>query len=159
MSLERRSFLKALAIGAALPYRSVANAFSSSATTPPRASAAATSLRGREPETDIDRLYDNSVVIDSLAVGHEWDEVEYEAVKRSGYTGIQTTLPSDSFERAARALAERAVHPDLNPDPQLPADTRLWAALQAVGGGTWGGCVYDVERIVERLNTGNSRGP
>jgi putative YjhG/YagF family dehydratase len=48
----------------------------------------------------------------------------------------------------ARVLAARAPRPDLGPDPELPEDTRLWAALQRVGGGTWGGCVYDVERIV-----------
>jgi putative YjhG/YagF family dehydratase len=56
-----------------------------------------------------------------------------------------------SPEEAAAILAERTMHPDLAPHPDLPADTRLWAALQAVGGGTWGGCVYDVDRIVQRL--------
>ncbi len=54
----------------------------------------------------IDDLYDRAVVIDSLAVGHEWDEVEYDAVRQSGYTGIQTTLPSNNFAVAVRALAE-----------------------------------------------------
>ena len=54
-------------------------------------------------------------------------------------------------EEAARVLAQRSPHPDLSPDPALPADTRLWAALQQIGGGTWGGCVFDVERIVEAL--------
>ena len=33
----------------------------------------------------------------------------------------------------------------------LPDDTRLWAALQAVGGGAWGGCVYDVDKILAKL--------
>jgi hypothetical protein len=42
----------------------------------------------------------------------------------------------------------------LQPDPRLPDDTRLWAALQQVGGGTWGGCVYDVDSIVETLEAG-----
>jgi hypothetical protein len=42
----------------------------------------------------------------------------------------------------------------LRPDPQLPDDTRLWAALQRVGGGVWGGCVYDVERIIRVLEAG-----
>jgi putative YjhG/YagF family dehydratase len=51
----------------------------------------------------------------------------------------------------ARVLAERQSRPDLAADPDLPDDTRLWAALQAVGGGTWGGCVYDVDAIVNRL--------
>src|SRR5581483_7833689 len=54
-------------------------------------------------------------------------------------------------EEGVRVLARRAPRPDLAPDPDLPADTRLWAALQAVSGGTWGGCVYDVEAIVSAL--------
>ena len=43
------------------------------------------------------------------------------------------------------------MHPDIAPDPDLPPATRLWAALQNASGGTWGGCVYDVDEIVERL--------
>jgi putative YjhG/YagF family dehydratase len=54
-------------------------------------------------------------------------------------------------EEGARVLAGRPPRPDLAPDPDLPADTRLWAALQQVGGGTWGGCVYDVDAIVAAL--------
>ena len=56
-----------------------------------------------------------------------------------------------SPEEGARILADRSAHPELAPDPHLPNDTRLWAALQSVGGGTWGGCVYDVDAIVDRL--------
>ncbi len=56
-----------------------------------------------------------------------------------------------SPEQGTRVLAGRAAHPHLSPDPELPDDTRLWAALQAVGGGTWGGCVYDTEAIVAAL--------
>jgi putative YjhG/YagF family dehydratase len=59
-----------------------------------------------------------------------------------------------SPEEGGRVLAEREPRGDLQPDAQLPADTRLWAALQRVGGGTWGGCVYDVDRIVEVLEAG-----
>jgi len=56
-----------------------------------------------------------------------------------------------SAEEGARMLAQRPPQPDLQPDPDLPDATRLWAALQRVGGGTWGGCVYDVDRIVAAL--------
>jgi dihydroxyacid dehydratase/phosphogluconate dehydratase len=63
-------------------------------------------------------------------------------------TGSSRTF---SPEEGARLLAARPMRPDLKPDDDLPADTRLWAALQAVGGGTWGGCVYDVEAIVAAL--------
>ena len=51
----------------------------------------------------------------------------------------------------ASILQGRTPHPDLQPDEQLPDDTRLWAALQNASGGTWGGCVYDVEAITEAL--------
>ncbi|GGG22802.1 YjhG/YagF family D-xylonate dehydratase [Paenibacillus abyssi] len=51
-------------------------------------------------------------------------------------------------------LAARTSHPDLAEDPELPDDTRLWAALQAASGGTWKGCVYDVDRIVSVLEAG-----
>jgi putative YjhG/YagF family dehydratase len=54
----------------------------------------------------------------------------------------------------AQVLAQRSPNPGLAPDPRLPDDTRLWAALQAVGGGTWGGCVYDVDRIIQLLEAG-----
>lgn len=58
-------------------------------------------------------------------------------------------------DEGARLLATRDAHPSLSPDPDLPDDTRLWAALQAVGGGTWGGCVYDTDSIIEALRRGS----
>jgi xylonate dehydratase len=54
-------------------------------------------------------------------------------------------------EEGARVLATRPPRPDLAPDPNLPADTRLWAVLQNASGGVWGGCVYDAEMIATRL--------
>jgi putative YjhG/YagF family dehydratase len=56
-----------------------------------------------------------------------------------------------SPEEGATILARRAPRDDLAPAAGLPDDTRLWAALQHVGGGTWGGCVYDVDAILEKL--------
>jgi putative YjhG/YagF family dehydratase len=52
-------------------------------------------------------------------------------------------------------LASRPMRADLAPDPLLPADTRLWAILQNAGGGTWGGCVYDLDAISARISTPN----
>ena len=56
-----------------------------------------------------------------------------------------------SADEGAKTLAARPLRDDLAPHPALPADTRLWAALQNASGGTWGGCVYDVEAILARL--------
>ena len=58
-------------------------------------------------------------------------------------------------EEGARRLAARASRADLRPHPALPDDTRLWAALVQASGGVWGGCVYDVDAIVSRLQSGS----
>ena len=50
-----------------------------------------------------------------------------------------------------KTLESRTLRPDLAPDPNLPDDTRLWAALQTLGGGTWGGCVYDADSLINAL--------
>jgi putative YjhG/YagF family dehydratase len=57
-------------------------------------------------------------------------------------------------DQGARVLAGRKPTVDLQPDPNLPADTKLWALLQQASGGTWGGCVYDVERIEQVIRAG-----
>ncbi|HUK14819.1 MAG TPA: YjhG/YagF family D-xylonate dehydratase [Bryobacteraceae bacterium] len=54
-------------------------------------------------------------------------------------------------DAGAQILAERQPRADLAPDPSLPDDTRLWAALQEASGGPWGGSVFDVDEIVRRL--------
>jgi hypothetical protein len=66
--------------------------------------------------------------------------------------GESASLRGDaSPEEGTRILAQRPPRSDLAADPDLPADTRLWAALQSAGGGIWGGCVYDAQAIAERL--------
>ena len=57
-------------------------------------------------------------------------------------------------ERGEEVLRQRPPRPDLAAEAELPDDTRMWAALQNVGGGTWGGCVYDVDAIIETLQAG-----
>jgi xylonate dehydratase len=56
-----------------------------------------------------------------------------------------------SADEGARRLSSRSPRTDLAPHPEMPEDTRLWAALVTASGGVWGGCVYDVDRIVEKL--------
>jgi len=54
-------------------------------------------------------------------------------------------------EEGERILASRPTRNDIKPDAAVPDHTRLWAALQQLGGGTWGGCVYDVDKILAAL--------
>ncbi|WP_035600559.1 YjhG/YagF family D-xylonate dehydratase [Haloferula sp. BvORR071] len=60
----------------------------------------------------------------------------------------------DVVSLTAEELASRRIHPELQPHPHLPADTRLWSALQNASGGSWAGCVYDVDRIAHLLELG-----
>ena len=79
-------------------------------------------------------------------------------IDRCGLEGTVNFLGPDGIEvsplEASRMLTNRGLHPELAPHPRLPGETRLWAALQSVSGGTWKGCVYDVERIVQVLKAG-----
>jgi putative YjhG/YagF family dehydratase len=54
---------------------------------------------------------------------------------------------------ATAALEERPTNPAVEPDAALPPDTALWARLQSVSGGLWGGCVYDHALILEALRS------
>ncbi len=84
----------------------------------------------------------------------EGDQIEI-VIDRQKLTG-SVNLVGDAAgifgaEEGARRLAARGPRPDLRPHPALPADTRLWAALVQASGGVWGGCIYDVDAIVSRL--------
>ncbi|GAB3512723.1 YjhG/YagF family D-xylonate dehydratase [Pseudoxanthomonas daejeonensis] len=72
---------------------------------------------------------------------------------RVDFVGDDAQRPLDP-DAAAAVLATRTLHPAIAPHPRLPGDTRLWAALQEAGGGTWTGCVYDVDAIIDTLRAG-----
>ena len=82
----------------------------------------------------------------------DWIEIVIDRVKLEGTVNL---VGADGVtfgaEQGARILEARAPREDLASDPALPADTKLWAALQDASGGTWGGCVFDVEAIAGRL--------
>jgi putative YjhG/YagF family dehydratase len=59
-----------------------------------------------------------------------------------------------SIDAGSRILSERDARGDLSADPGLPDDTRIWAALQDVSGGTWGGAVYDAAQILRVIEAG-----
>jgi putative YjhG/YagF family dehydratase len=61
-----------------------------------------------------------------------------------------------SPDEAEAVLNARPMHPQLRCHPQLPDDTRLWAALQRASGGVWSGCVYDIDRIISVIDAGIS---
>lgn len=78
-------------------------------------------------------------------------EIEVNGKTLHGHVNLVATHDGGSVDDA---LATRGLHPDLQVDLAIPDDTRLWAALQQIGGGTWGGCVYDVDEILATLEAG-----
>jgi dihydroxyacid dehydratase/phosphogluconate dehydratase len=79
------------------------------------------------------------------------DQIEV-IIDRKGLNGSLNLISDQLGDKdSSQILSERDCHPELSSDPDLPDDTRLWAALQSVSGGTWGGCVFDLEAILSRL--------
>jgi xylonate dehydratase len=79
-------------------------------------------------------------------------------IDRNELTGsiqlVGTAEGNLSPDEAQALLDNRQPHPNLKPYPDLPDDTRLWAALQAASGGVWSGCIYDVDKIIATLDAG-----
>ena len=65
-------------------------------------------------------------------------------IDRVNYTASVNVVDCPEFEN-------RPQRTDLAPDPKLPDDTQIWAALVTASGGLWGGCVYDRESILTAL--------
>jgi dihydroxyacid dehydratase/phosphogluconate dehydratase len=80
----------------------------------------------------------------------EGDTIEI-VIDRVKLEGSVNLVMNGDAQAGTRELAARPLRGDLAPDAQLPDATRLWAMLQDVSGGTWGGCVFDVEAIGKKL--------
>jgi putative YjhG/YagF family dehydratase len=84
----------------------------------------------------------------------EGDLIEI-TIDRNDLTGtVNLITEAEGAAGGDHLIATRDWTPEMRPDPQLPDDTRLWAALQDVSGGTWAGAVYDVDRILAVIEAG-----
>ena len=82
-------------------------------------------------------------------------EIEIDTKKLTGSINlVGEGKDNHGADWGSKELSFRNASLDIKPNEKLPDDTRLWAALQDVSGGTWGGCVYDVDAIIETLNAG-----
>ncbi len=82
----------------------------------------------------------------------EGDHIEI-IVDRINLEGTVNLVVDGDPAEGARLLAARPLREDLAPDSALPPETRLWAMLQDASGGTWAGCVFDVDAISARLKS------
>jgi dihydroxyacid dehydratase/phosphogluconate dehydratase len=97
--------------------------------------------------------------LDDGAIGRVRDgdliEIVIDRHTLTGTVDIVGTATGALDQESCRALLRsRARHPALSAHERLPDDSRLWAALQRASGGTWAGCIYDVDRIVAQLDQG-----
>jgi xylonate dehydratase len=69
---------------------------------------------------------------------------------------VGTQIPRVDALEGAKILEARVARSDLEAHPLLPDDTKLWAALQNVSGGVWGGCVYDSDLLTAAIARGNA---
>ncbi len=82
-------------------------------------------------------------------------ELEIDRQQLTGHINLVGTAEVElSPEAALELLQIRPTHPNVAPHPNLPDDTRLWAALQKASGGTWAGCIFDVDRIEQVIEAG-----
>jgi putative YjhG/YagF family dehydratase len=81
------------------------------------------------------------------------DQIEI-VIDRVNLKGSVNLVGPTGIEEGTQILASREPRSDLARDPQMPDDSRIWAALQDVSGGTWGGAVYDAEKILEVIALG-----
>lgn len=82
------------------------------------------------------------------------DQIEILVDRNTLEGSVNLVGPDGTVEEGSRILAARSPRPDLAADAALPDETRLWAALQEVSGGTWGGCVFDAGEILRVLEAG-----
>lgn len=107
--MERRELLKLLSVAAAL---GISGGISSTGASVLRSAFAAPS------EEALRQMFERALVIDALSLGHEWDEVEYDALVRTGYSGFHATLLNrNTLEGALGDLStwQRRIdeHPDI----------------------------------------------
>jgi membrane dipeptidase len=105
VELKRRDFLKMMPLSVLLP--GLSEDFNSD-TVHNDLAAIPSQPRARHSQNSnqIDQIYKNAIVIDALVITSDWNEKSYEAAAQSGYTGIQTALPSENLERALKALTD-----------------------------------------------------
>ncbi len=76
-----------------------------------------------EPQQNIDKLYENAIVIDGLVIPRGWDKDSFDALAKSGYTGFNISLSSGSLNSAMRSLADWTKRVEKNSDRLINALT------------------------------------
>lgn len=103
MQVNRRNFVKYLPLGTLIPLQFFR-----------RSSQFESELRSSDK--NIDKLYEDAIVVDGIIIARGWDEDSFAALKASGYTGFNASLDSFTFNRALISLTDWQKRIKANPD-------------------------------------------
>ena len=78
---------------------------------------------GHAQSDRLKRLYDRAIVIDALSFAREWDDEEWAAVRKSGYTGIVTSLNRSDLQTAIDEIVAWRGRIETHPDRYMMALT------------------------------------
>lgn len=116
MLIKRRGFVKMLPLGAIFP-GSLLNSFAAGATTSnPGQTILPAHLESTLSRENIDKIYDEAIVIDGIVIARNWNQDSFQALKRSGYTGFNASLDSGTLNRALTSLVDWQKRIKNNPD-------------------------------------------
>lgn len=123
MSTNRRHFLKSLSLGALLPTQLMGSFAKNQEAAGSLFVTKSNRLVSQGLIKDIDKIYAQAVVIDGLLIPRGWDEDSFIALKKSGYTGFNASLPSYSLKAALQAMSEWTDRIEANSEKLLHATT------------------------------------
>jgi membrane dipeptidase len=103
MLINRRNFTKALPLSAFLLGDLLSSGTATANTTNSIAPAGSPSSLSSK---DIDKLYDEAIIIDGIIIPRGWNESSFTALAASGYTGFNASLNSKNLETAIKSLTE-----------------------------------------------------
>lgn len=106
MGLKRRDFVKMLPFGALLPGQVFSSFVDKSKPFETFQNQFKESSEIGSQLNNMDKLYDNAIVIDGLVIPRGWDNDSFNALEQSGYTGFNASLASRNLNVALESLAD-----------------------------------------------------
>jgi membrane dipeptidase len=122
MQIKRRDLLKLLPLGALFPWQAM-SALSDKGSLGNPSGKLGEAAASTNDYSKIDKLYEQSIVIDGLLIPRGWDEDSFIALAKSGYTGFNASLSTKNLEVALASMAEWTKRIEDNSDKLLIAKT------------------------------------
>ena len=124
MLINRRKFAKILPLSTFLSGNFLSSCAAIATTTSTKMnSITSAGLPSTLSQKDIDKLYDEAIIIDGIIIPRGWNEASFTALTQSGYTGFNASLNSRNLETAIKSLTEWQRRIKDNPDRLIYAQS------------------------------------